>query len=190
MGSKTTLSVAVWFVVSVRGRVTPETEKPVPLTVTAVTISGRAPVEVTVIVWVAGVFRLTSPKAMLLDSRLIVDTAAFNFRANVLEIEPALDDSVTVWAVLTDVTTAEKPVLAAPAATVTEAGTVTAELLLERATVNPPLGAAAFNATVQLSVPDPVMDELAHEREVSTGTPVPLSVTVEEPVEELLTKVN
>jgi len=191
VGSKTTLSVAVWFVVNVRGRVNPEIEKPVPLIVAEVTISGRAPVEVMVSVWVAGVFRLTSPKAMLVELMLIVDTAAFNCREKVLEMVPALDESVTVWAVLTDATVAEKLALAEPAGTVTDAGTVTAELLLERPTVNPPLGAAAFRATVQVSVPDPVIEELVHDSEVSTGTPVPLKATeVEEPVDELLTSVS
>jgi len=52
-----------------------------------------------------------------------------------------------------------------PAATVTEAGTVTDELLLARLTVNPPVAAAAFRVTVQLSVPAPVKDPLAQLRE-------------------------
>lgn len=190
-GSKTTLKVAVWFVVNVRGSVSPEIEKPLPLMVAAVTIRGRAPVEVTVIVWVAGVFRLTSPKAMLVESTLIAESAAFNCKEKVLEMVPALEDSVAVWAVLTDATVAAKLVLAEPAGTVMEAGTVTAELLLESATVNPPLGAGALRAMVQVSLPDPVMDELAQERAVSTGTPVPLkAIDVEEPVDELLTSVN
>ena len=40
----------------------------------------------------------------------------------------------------------------APAATVTEAGVVSAELLSERATAEPPLGAAADNVTVQVEL--------------------------------------
>ena len=47
------------------------------------------------------------------------------------------------------------------AGTVTKAGTVTEALLLERFTVSPPLGAAPFSVTVQASVPDPAIDELA-----------------------------
>jgi hypothetical protein len=63
--------------------------------------------------------------------------------------------------------------LVAPDATVTDAGTVTAVLLLARLTTNPPLGAAVFNVTVQLSVPAPVIDPLVHVKPVSTGTATP-----------------
>jgi hypothetical protein len=63
--------------------------------------------------------------------------------------------------VLTEETVAVNVALLAPAATVTVAGTVTAELLLARLTLKPPLGAAALSATVQESVPAPVIDPLA-----------------------------
>ena len=92
---------------------------------------------------------------------------------------------------LTEATVAEKLALVAPTATVTEAGTVTEELLLARTTGNPPLGAAAFSETVQASVPEPVIEELPQESAVSTGTPVPLRPTTDEaPVEELLAMVR
>jgi hypothetical protein len=107
-----------------------------------------------------------------------------------LETLPAFADKVTVCAVLTEETVAAKVVLDAPAPTVTEEGTETAALLLERPTVTPPVGAAAFSTTVQVSVPDPDMDELAQESEVSTGTPVPLSaIVVVLPLLELLVSV-
>jgi hypothetical protein len=68
-------------------------------------------------------------------------------------------------------TVAEKLALVAPAATVSEAGTVTAALLLARFTVNPPLAAASFRVTVQASVPAPVIDALLQESvESATGT--------------------
>jgi hypothetical protein len=54
------------------------------------------------------------------------------------------------------------------------AGTVTAALLLDRLTLRPPLGAAAFSVTVQASVPEPVMDELLQESEVSAAAGVPV----------------
>jgi len=74
-----------------------------------------------------------------------------------------------------------------PAATVTEDGTLTAELLLDNPTENPPLAAAALRVTVQASVPEPVMDEFVQETAVNTGTPVPVRLTeVVAPVEELL----
>jgi len=63
--------------------------------------------------------------------------------------------------VLTEDTVAVKPAVVAPAATVTLAGTTTAVLLLARLTARPPLGAAAFSVTVQLSVPAAVIDALA-----------------------------
>ena len=78
-----------------------------------------------------------------------------------------------------------------PAATVTEAGTVTDELLLARLTVNPPVAAAAFSVTVQLSVPGSGDEPLVQLSALSTGTPVPLRLTaVEVPLEELLVRVS
>jgi hypothetical protein len=91
----------------------------------------------------------------------------------------------------TEVTVAVKPALLAPAATVTEAGTVAAELVLARLTTNPPLAAEAFNDTVQALVPAPVMDDFEQESAVSEGVPVPLRLTVGVPlVEELLLTVS
>lgn len=86
---------------------------------------------------------------------------------------------------------AEKLPVVESAATVTDEGTETAELLLDKSTVNPPLAAAALSVTVQASVPEPVRDESVHEIAVNTGTPVPLRLTsVEEPVDELLASVS
>jgi hypothetical protein len=176
---------------SVNGVVTPDTEKPVPVIVIALMVTGSAPLEVNVIVCVDGVFRFTSPKAMLVALMLNVATAAFNCNEKVLETVPAIADSVTFCVVLTDETVAVKLPTAEPDATVTDDGTVTAALLLERPTVNPPLAAAAFRVTVQESVPAPVMDELMHVSAVSTGMPVPLSeIVVALPVDELLVSVN
>jgi hypothetical protein len=122
---------------------------------------------------------------------LSVGTPAPNCRAKVLATLLALAVRVTVCAVLTAETVAVKLAEVAPAATVTVAGTVTAELLLARLTVNPPLAAAVFSVTVQLSVPAPVMDPLLQLKALNTGTPVPLRLTtVEDPEEELLVRVN
>ena len=86
------------------------------------------------------------------------------------------------------------PALVAPAGTFTELGTVTAELLLDRLTVSPPLGAEVVSATVQASVPDPVMAPLLQDSALSAagaGIPVPLRLsTAALPVEELLLMVN
>ncbi|MGD1107617.1 MAG: hypothetical protein ABR865_11280 [Terracidiphilus sp.] len=103
----------------------------------------------------------------------------------------ALAVRVTVAAVLTPDTVAVKLAVVAPAATVTEAGTVTAELLLVRLTVKPPLAAAVFRVTLQLSVPAPVIDPLVHLSPLNTGVPVPLRlIKVEVPLKELLVNVS
>lgn len=81
--------------------------------------------------------------------------------------------------------------MVAPVATVTEAGTITDELLLARLTRMPPLTAAAFSVTVQLSVPTPVIDPLVQLSPLNTGTPAPVRlIRVEVPLVELLVKVN
>ena len=80
--------------------------------------------------------------------------------------------------VLTAETVAVKLALVAPAATVTDAGTVTALLLLDRLTAWPPVPAAAFSVTVQASVPAPVIDPLVQLSPLSTGCPVPLRAMV------------
>ena len=63
---------------------------------------------------------------------------------------------------LTAEAVAVNPALEAPAATVTEAGAVTALLLLARLTTIA-LVAANVSVTVQASVPAPVNDALPHE---------------------------
>ena len=120
-----------------------------------------------------------------------VGISAPSWIAKVFDTLPAVAVSVTVVAVLTAVTVAVNVALVAPAATVTDAGTVTAELLLARLIANPPVAAAAFSVTVQLSVPAPVNEPLVQVRPVSTGTPVPLRLTVVVvPVDELLVSVS
>ncbi|MGB6746014.1 MAG: hypothetical protein WBE38_20360, partial [Terracidiphilus sp.] len=76
---------------------------------------------------------------------------------------PLVAVSVAVCAVETAAAVAEKLAVVAPAATVTEAGTATEELLLARLTENPPVAAAAFRVTVQASVAAPVTEELEQE---------------------------
>jgi hypothetical protein len=103
----------------------------------------------------------------------VVAVAAPNVKLKLSETPPALAVRATVWAVLTDETVAVNPALVAFAGTVTVAGTVTAALLLDRLTLRPLLGAAAFSVTVQASVPEPVMDELLQESAVSAAAVVP-----------------
>ena len=104
---------------------------------------------------------------------------------------PQLAVKVAVCPVLTADTVAVKLPVEAAAATVTLAGTVTAELLLARLTANPPVVAAVFNVTVQLSVPAPVIVPLVQFKALNTGTPVPLKlIRVDVPLAELLVSVS
>ena len=81
-----------------------------------------------------------------------------------------------------------------PAGTVTVRETVTAELLLDRFTANPPLDAAAVSVTVQAAVPGPVTAPLLQDSRLKTagvGVPVPLRLmTAVLLVEELLVTVS
>jgi hypothetical protein len=93
--------------------------------------------------------------------------------------------------VLTAVTFAVKFAVVAPGATVTEAGTVTAELLLASPTANPPAADAAFSVTVQASVPAALNDPVLQLNPLNTGTPVPLKpIRVDVPLAELLVSVS
>jgi hypothetical protein len=98
------------------------------------------------------------------------------------DTDPCVAVRVTVCEELTAAIVAVKGALCAPEATVTEPGTATALLLLARLTTNPPLGAAAVNVTVQLSLPAPLIEELEQlrvEREaVPEFEPFPCSLMV------------
>lgn len=176
---------------SASGNVTPEIEKPAPVTVAELMVTELLPVEVKVMDCVVDVFTDTLPKLTLAELTFRVEAAGTNCRAKFGDAPPAVAVRVAVWAVPTAETVAEKPALVAPAAIVTVAGTETAELLLARPTAYPPAAAAALTVTVQASVPAPVIDEFAHERAVATGTPVPLNAIEDEaPPEELLARVS
>jgi hypothetical protein len=77
--------------------------------------------------------------------------------------------SVTCFAVATDATAAMNAALVALAGIETSAGTVTAELLLNRLMLCPLLGAGEASVTTQESVPDPVMDALTQENPLNVG---------------------
>jgi hypothetical protein len=169
----------------------PENVNPAPLMAAALTVTAAVPVDDNVSVCVTAVFTESLPNVSVVALTPSVGTAAPNCKAKVFDTVPALAVSVTVAAVLTEATVAEKLALLDPEATVTDAGTVTAELLLARFTAKPPLAAAAFNVTVQLSVSAPVIDPLVQANPVNTGTPVPLRLmAVEVPDEELLVNVS
>ena len=88
---------------------------------------------------------------------------------------------------MTAVAVAVKLALDAPAAIVTEAGTVTALLLLDKLTVVA-WSLPTVSVTVQASVPAPVSDPLLQETALSVAgaCPVPLRLIVALPAEALL----
>jgi hypothetical protein len=97
--------------------------------------------------------------------------AAAGDRVNSKDFEtlPAVAVRVALCVVVTEATVAVKLAVVAPAATVTLTGTVTEALLLERVTAMPPVGAAAFSVTVQLSVPAPEMDAFVQLRALNAA---------------------
>lgn len=138
-------------------------------------VTGAVPAEFSVKGNVDAVFTVTLPNTRL--AGLIVScepaiAAAFSCRAKVLETLPALAVNVTACAVVTDVAVAVNPALVALAGTTSVAGTVTAVLLLARLTVRPPLTGAAVNVTVQLSLPDSVIDALLQEIALNVANPL------------------
>lgn len=86
----------------------------------------------------------------------------------VFVLPPADAVKVAVVVDVTAATAALNPAVVAPAGTVTEAGIVTDELLLDRVTTCPPAGAAALIVTVHTSVDVPVSVRLLQVRELST----------------------
>src|ERR1700739_162235 len=123
-------------------------------------VTGAIPAEVSVTGSVDAVFTVTLPNARLVG--LIVNCelapASFSCKAKLLETLPALAVSVTSCADVTDDTVAVNPALLALAGTTTVAGTVTAALLLARLTLRPLLPAAPDSVTVQVSLPDSVIE--------------------------------
>jgi hypothetical protein len=183
----------------VSGNVAPETEKPFPVTAAAFTVTGALPVELKVTYFVTAELTTTLPNDKLVALTLNVGVDEFNCRANVLDTLLALAVLilaviVAVCAEVTEETFAVNPALLAFAGTVTDGGTFTAELLLARFTLNPPVGAVALKATVHASVPDPAIEALAQETALRDGAfvvPVPLTLTtVAAPVEESLVIVS
>lgn len=134
-GAKLTVSVAVLSESSVNGKLTPEIVYPVPLTVPALTVTAAVPDEVNVTDPVPVAPTATVPRLTLVGLSVSVDTAAPRLIPQVSVPPP--DDAVNVAvcaAATADIVAVKLPVVA-PAATVTDDGTTTAVLSLERLTV-------------------------------------------------------
>lgn len=188
VGSNLMVKTVVWPGLSVSGKVVPETVKPVPASAGALMVRGKFPTELKVSDFVVGVFTTTLPKASDVALVVRVRVAASSWSEAVLEIAPSVAVRVAVAAVkLVQFTVAVKLAVVAPAATETEAGTVTAVLLLASVTLDPPIAAAALMVSVQTSVVEPVTEALAQVMPVISGTPVPVRLmAVLVPAEPLL----
>lgn len=163
VGSNPIFSVADCPGFSVVGKLRPEMLNPVPATEPELIVSAAVPVELISTDCVDVVFRFTFPNATLV---LPIDQAAlpaFSWIEVAFVTPLALAVIVAVCVVLTAEALAPNDALTAPAGIVTEAGTVSAVLLLARATANPPLGAAAVRLTEHASDAAPVSDPLLHE---------------------------
>ena len=90
VGSNCRLSVAVWPELKVSGKVAPETEKPVPVIVAALTVTGVVPVEVRVTDWVAGELMTTLPKVTLVALMVSAALLGPSCKAKPAETPPAL----------------------------------------------------------------------------------------------------
>src|ERR1700749_2773671 len=131
------------------GSVGADTVKPDPEAVTEVIITAAAPVELILTVCVTGVFTFTLPKLRLVVLSVREGLATSTSTSVLSETPPALAVRTTLWAVETEDAVAWKLAFVAPAATITDAGTVSAALLLVRLTCAPPVPAAALRVTVQ-----------------------------------------
>jgi hypothetical protein len=192
VGSNETFSVAVCPGFSVVGNASPEMLNPVPVTDPELMVSGAVPVDVIRTDCVDVVFTVTFPKATLVEAIVHAPEIAFSCNDVALLTPAAVAVIVAVCAVLTAEAVAVNAALVALAGTVTEAGTVSAELLLASATANPPLGAAAVRLTVQASVTAPVSEALLQFTPASAAgaTPVPLRLIVAVPPDALLLTVT
>lgn len=113
--------------------------------------------------------------------RVLGASGAVTVTEAVLEVPLAAAVTTTTVLEVTEAAVAEKIAEVAPAATVTEAGTVRAALLSERVTDWPPVGAAPERVTVQEVDPPEAMEEGEQERVLGTGR----AVTVTEDVLEV-----
>ena len=164
VGSYDTFSTALCPGLSVTGAVNPDAENPVPLTPIALIVSAAVPVEDSVTACVVAVFTLTLPNARLVVLSCNPPAAGFSCTLKLALVLHPCACSVAVCVLLTAEAVAAKLALFAPCGTVTDEGTCSAVLLLDRLTDWPPLlFTVLLSVTVQVSVAAPVSDALAQE---------------------------
>jgi hypothetical protein len=83
-------NLAVWPGFKVAGNVAPETEKPVPVSVAPLMVTGAVPVEVKVKDCAVGVLTTMLPNAKVVAPALSVGIAAFSCTEKVFDTLPAL----------------------------------------------------------------------------------------------------
>lgn len=111
--------------------------KPAPVTVAPLIVTGAVPMELSVTLCAMGVFTVALPKATLAVLTLSVGTGSVNARAKVSVTAPAVAVRIAVCAVETVVTFRVNWALLALGCTSAAVDVVTAELLLDRATLRP-----------------------------------------------------
>jgi hypothetical protein len=159
VGSNCRFRVAVCPAFKVIGKVTPDSENPVPAIVALLTVTAPPPDALKVRDCVAGTPKPTFPNATLEELMVSAGDCGFSLRRKDSVALLALDVRVTVAAVVTAAAVAVKVAVVAPKAIVTDAGTVTEGLLLAKFTVVVAV-AAADKVIVQESVPAPVIELL------------------------------
>lgn len=180
VGLKASVTLSAWPGFRVVGKLTAEVENPVPLTEIELTVTAAVPLEVKVTVCDVELFTTTPPNEIFVALAVRVGVAAFNWIETLFEALPVLTLTVADWAVVTEAILAVNDALFAVAGIVMELGTVTALLLLARATLRPPVGAEPDKLTVHESERAPVIEVLLQERELTAGAtdvPVPLRLT-------------
>src|SRR4051794_18771278 len=137
-GSNSTVNVRDWPGFSVTGKVIPETVKSLPVRDADAAVTGAVPLDVSVSDAEAALFTATLPK-----TRLVVLTS----RAGMVAVSCSENDRATplakavtpaTWSDVTHDNVETNAALVTPAGMVTEDGTVTAELLLDKLTLCPP----------------------------------------------------
>jgi hypothetical protein len=167
VGSNCTSKVTASPALSVSGNVAPDIVKPAPLSSADLTTTAAFPVEVKVTGCIDDVLNVTFPNGRLVELIVNVGMEAFSRRPKLLETLASVAVSVAVCVDSTDETFAVNAALVAFAEITTVAGTITAALLLVRLTLKPLLPTVAVSVTMQVALPDPVMDALLQERELN-----------------------
>jgi hypothetical protein len=111
------------------------------------------------------------PRVVGAQARVETKTGASRLMVAVCELLPRFAVTVEVWLLAMEAAAVALNVaVVAPAATVTEAGTASEALLLARVTLDPPVGAALFNITVQLAAELALRFPGLHVRDETVGT--------------------